>query len=142
MKYIGVLLSADGKKIDPEIISLILSIDTPKCKEDLQRFLGMITHVGIFIGNLSQETALLRDYLKNIQYLCEVFKRLKLLLTSAPVLKLFNPPEHVTTTCDVSQHGLGAALTQCIRPVEFESRSLTSAEKNYVQIKKELFSCC
>ena len=74
-------------------ISSILSINTSKSKEDLQRFLGMMIYVGNFIPNFFQETVLLSDLLKENSLLVwttqdEDFKRLKILML-APVLKFF-----------------------------------------------------
>jgi len=146
IKYLGVIISAEGQKIDPERIASIQAIESPKSKEELQRFLGMITYVGKFIPNLSEETALLRQLLKEkIAFVWtenhEVsFNRLKSLLASAPVLKLFDPAEKVTISCDASRYGIGVALLQCGQPVAFASRTLTSAEQQYAQIEKELLS--
>ena len=46
----------------------------------------------------------------------------------------------VTVESDVSLSGLGATLLQGGQPVAFASRALTSAERRYAQIEKELLS--
>lgn len=66
------------------------------------------------------------------------FERLKQMLTTAPVLQYFVDAKPVVIECDASQSGLGAALLQDGKVVEFASRAMTEAEKNYAQIEKEL----
>ena len=52
--------------------------------------------------------------------------------------------EELTTHCDASQSGLGAALLQNGQPVSVEPQVMTSIEENYAQIEENLaivFSC-
>lgn len=57
----------------------------------------------------------------------------------------FDPTKEIIVQCDASQNGLGCGLLQEGKPISFASRSLTSAERNYAQIEKEmlaiLFAC-
>ena len=46
----------------------------------------------------------------------------------------------LTLQCDASQAGLGAVLLQEGAPICYASRALTSTEKNYDQIEKEMLA--
>ena len=59
------------------------------------------------------------------------------LITLQAVLKYYDLKEEVTVQCDVSEHGLGAALLQNGPPVAFASPSLSQTERQYAQIEKE-----
>ena len=67
------------------------------------------------------------------------------MITAVPVLKFYDLEEEATIQCDASEKGLGATLLQKGQPVSFISHSLTKAEQNYTQIKKEclaiVFAC-
>ncbi|CAB4031586.1 Hypothetical predicted protein [Paramuricea clavata] len=66
------------------------------------------------------------------------------MVTSAPVLKYFNPKDPIKVTSDSSKFGLGAVLEQREegkwKPVAFASGSLTQSEQNYTQIEKGTIS--
>jgi hypothetical protein len=68
----------------------------------------------------------------------EVQGRVFRILTSAPVLKYFDPTITPVLQCDASMHGLGACLMQDGLPVANASRSLIQTEVNHAQIEKEL----
>ena len=72
------------------------------------------------------------------------------MVTSAPVLKYFNPKDPIKVTSDSSKFGLGVVFHQQKeegqwKSIAFASRSLTQSEQNYAQIEKEtlsvLFAC-
>ena len=68
------------------------------------------------------------------------FQAVKELISKAPVLTYFKSEEPLVVQCDSSQYGLGAALLQNGKPIDFRSRSLTDAEQRYAQIEKELLA--
>ncbi|XP_041349296.1 uncharacterized protein K02A2.6-like [Gigantopelta aegis] len=63
LTFLGDTLSKDGLKPDPKKVEAICSIETPTCKKDLQRFLGMIKYLACFLPDLSERTATLRELL-------------------------------------------------------------------------------
>ena len=68
------------------------------------------------------------------------FEDIKLLVSSAPVLKYFDPECQTEGQGDASQSGLGFVLLQKGQPVAYSSRALTPAETRYSQIEKELLA--
>ena len=117
---------------------------TPQTKEDVQRFIGFATYLSKFCPRLSEDTKPLREVLrKNIQFFWEepqqeAFRKVKELVTQAPVLNLFDPGKDITLTVDASSTSLGAALLQDGGPVAYAAKALTGAQINYAQIEKKL----
>ena len=70
----------------------------------------------------------------------KAFDEIKALISTARLLKYFNPAETVEVQVDASSHGLGACLTQGGQPTQYSSRALTEAEESYRQIEKEMIS--
>ncbi|GFQ71511.1 retrovirus-related Pol polyprotein from transposon 17.6 [Trichonephila clavata] len=62
--YLDHVLSDEGIKPDPKKIRAIEQFATPNCKEDLQRFLGVVTYLAKFTPHLSNLTHNLRQLLK------------------------------------------------------------------------------
>ncbi|KAK6191365.1 hypothetical protein SNE40_003075 [Patella caerulea] len=54
-------------------------------------------------------------------------------VTSAPILKYFDPESPTEGQGDASSKGLGFALLQEDQPISYSSRTLTKAEKKYSQ---------
>ena len=143
--FMGHVISAAGLKPDPTKIEAVLSMPTPTNKQDVRRLLGIVNYLQKFSPNLSDITAPLRELLQEdlmFQWSQQVhgtcFQALKTLLTTAPLLKFFNPTQEVELQCDASEKGLGACLLQQGQPVEYASRSLTPTEQQYAQIEKEM----
>ena len=64
------------------------------------------------------------------------------MLTTSPVLALFDPNLQTVVSADASSFGLGAVLLQRqaegeMKPVAYISRSMTTTEQRYAQIEKE-----
>ena len=73
---------------------------------------------------------------------CEqAIKDHKSILTSDQVLVHYDPKKLIILACDVSPPGLGAVLSHIVdgveRPEAYASRTLTGAEKNYLQVERE-----
>ena len=109
----------------------------------------MVNQLGKFLPNLAEKTMPLRELLqKDAAWLWDTpqqraFEEVKRILTTAPVLALFDPTRETTVSADASCFGLGAVLMQkqpegTLKPVSYISRSMTATEQRYVQIEGAL----
>ena len=146
VKYIGHILSLQGQRPDPEKIEAIASLPKPQDKQAVQRMLGMIKFLALYIPAESDITAPLRDLIKDgsmwkwdTQHDAAI-NNIKRALASDPVLAFCDPEQPVTVQADASQSGLGACLMQQGKPVAYASRTLTTAERAYSQIEREMLA--
>ena len=146
VKYVGHIVSGQGLSPDPEKVQAIVSMPTPTCAEGLSRFIGMGNWLSKFIPNFSSVTQPLRQLLQDDVTWAwsavhdEAVRRIKELVSTAPVLRFFNPSSPAIIQTDASSTGLGSCLMQDGHPVAFASRALTDAETRYAQIEKELLA--
>ena len=78
----------------------------------------------------------------------DAIEKLKALITSAPILKLFDPNVQARLKTDASSEGVGALLEQNrgslenpqYHPIGYSSRTLRDYEKRHAQIEKETLS--
>lgn len=146
INYLGHIISKDGIQPDSIKVQGIQDFPTPKNKEELQRFLGMVTYQSKFTNHLSDLTHSLRQLLrKNTAFIWDSnmqrdFEIIKKALVEAPCLSFFDNAKPVRLSVDASQNGLGAVLMQEGRPVAYASAALTEAQKRYAQIEKELLA--
>lgn len=150
VQYVGHKLTADGVKVADDKIQAVTEMPRPTDTAHVHTLLGMANYSTKFIPNLAAVTEPLRQIIKEskkhgFQFTWEkvhedAFQELKRLLTTAPVLRYFNPKEPVVISCDASQLGVGMVLMQGDQPVSYASKALTSAEYAYSQIEKELMA--
>ncbi|XDV39047.1 hypothetical protein PO909_008342 [Leuciscus waleckii] len=74
------------------------------------------------------------------------FEKVKELIVNSPALAIFDPALRTLVTCDASDYGIGAVLTQIHadgseRTVAFASHSLSAAERKYSIVEKEALAC-
>ena len=99
VKYLGVIISTDGLKMDPSKVQTVMEWQTPRSVKDVLSFLGFANFYRMFIQAFSRIAYPLTDLTRgskerpfNWTPVCqEAFEKLKLAFTSAPVLKHFNP---------------------------------------------------
>ncbi len=148
VSYVGHVISKDGLKPSPERIRAVANMPTPTCKADVQRFVAFLGYLQKFIPNLSSETKDLRIVMsEGVEWHWDepqetAFQRLKQLVSSSPVLKLYDVQKPVVIQTDASKSGLAAVLIQDDQPVAYASKALDTTQSNYAVIEKELLGIC
>ncbi|KAL1446775.1 hypothetical protein WDU94_005665, partial [Cyamophila willieti] len=146
VKFLGKEISKHGVRPDKDQVSAIVSMESPKNKKELMRFLGMTKYLAQFIPNLSAISAPLRELTKDksewmwSSHHEERYQKLKCLIANRPVLRYFDASKQLVIETDASKEGLGSCLLIENQPVAFASRALSSSEIFYAQIEKELLA--
>jgi len=147
--YLGQQIGDGQMKPCSKNVEAVLSLTKPACARDLQTFLGMVNYHSRYIPNLSAICSPLRRLLqKGVDFewnsACEAaFVQLKELLTSQPVVKIFNPRRQSILSSDASYQGIGGCLSQIDESgaeytTSFVSMSLNASQKNYSATELEL----
>ena len=148
------IIISESIRVDPSKTDGMTKMSVPQSLTELQKFLGMVNYLGKFVPNLAEVTVPLRVLLKkdvvfNLQKLqLGATEKLKILITSAPFLKIFDPSLQTKLKIDTSSEGLGAPLQENHGlpenvqwySIEHASWALRDYEKRYVQIEKEALS--
>nr|XP_022906843.1 uncharacterized protein LOC111418530 [Onthophagus taurus] len=147
LKYLGYVVDKNGLQVDPEKVSAILEIPTPRKVKEVRRMLGVASWYRRFVPNFSTIIAPLSNLLrKNQKFIwseaCEKsWTQVKENLITAPVLSCPDFREEFSMQTDASDYGLGAVLSQVIegeeRVIAYLSRSLTLQERNFSTTEKE-----
>ena len=66
LQYLGHIISPHGVKADPAKVAAVVDIPVPESKEDVRRFIGLITYLSKYFPNLSSIAAPLRDLMKKV----------------------------------------------------------------------------
>ena len=102
------------------------------------KFMPLLSHTVHPLYQLLQKTSLWAWEAKHQ----EAFSAAKKLLCEDSQLVHFDVKKPVKLFCDVSAYGVGACLVHVMpncqeQPVVYASRTLTAAERNYAQVKRE-----
>ena len=114
--FLGHIISSEGIRVDPSKTDAITKMSVPQSLTELQRFLGMLKYLAKFIPNFAEVNARLRVLLKKDVVFklqksqLDVIEKLKTLITSAPILKIFDSNLPTRLKTDASSEGLGALL--------------------------------
>ncbi|TMS32149.1 hypothetical protein L596_000031 [Steinernema carpocapsae] len=148
IKYLGFILSKEGRRPDGAKIEAIAKMPEPKDLHQLRSFLGMVTYYQVFVKNLHELRKPLDQLLKKdvdwtwTEKQQEAVTKIKSVLLSDLLLTHYDPQLPIVVAADASPTGIGCVLLHqfpdgSTKAVEHASRSLTSAERNYSQIEKE-----
>ena len=148
VEFLGFEVSPRGIQALPGKVRAIIDWPRPKGVHDVRSFLGLASYYRRFVRGFSEMarplTALTRAGVdwewSTAQH--QAFNRLKLALTTAPVLKLPDFGKQFIVTTNASDVAVGAILEQDfgngLQPVAFASRKLNDAEMRYSAYEREL----
>jgi len=150
-KYLGFIISRDGLAVDPEKIQAINEWVSPTTVKGLQAFLGFCNFYRRFIEGYSRITRPLhqltrKDASYDFNAKCqEAFQKLKKALTSAPLLRHWNPDLPTKIETDASDGVTSGILSQQAEdqlwhPVAYFSKTMSAAECNYEIHDKEMLA--
>ena len=158
VKWFGQLYSKQGMSPDPDKVKLIKEWQAPASKTEVKSFLQTCQFSQPFMRpaegrTYSDVTAPLRRLtVKSVRFLWDQkcqdsFDELKSLLCSDKVLANFDPKLETRVYVDHGPQGVASTLAQYYagggsntgywRPVSYQSRSLTKAERNYGKVDGE-----
>lgn len=146
----GNVISEGTIRPDGKYTQAILDMKRPTDKGSVFRFLRLLKYIGRFIPNLSRERVELRQLTRNDvvfewneKHESE-FKAMLKIVTSTPVLVVYDPKKPNVVQTDASKDGLGCALIQEGHPVAFALRTLTAILFTFSldRVYKVLFELC
>ena len=149
-KYLGLIVSTEGIKMDPSKVDAIKSWDTPTCVREVRSFIGFCNFYCRFISNflkIAEPLNILTKKDVKFKWSVEcnrVFKGLKQRVCKAPILKHFDPSKQCHVETDSSDYVSAGVLSQehngILHPVAYFSKRMVPAECNYEIYNKELLA--
>jgi hypothetical protein len=155
--FLGFIIHEHGIEIDPMKIESINKVQSPQCKNDMQKFLGKLNYLRHFIFNLSGKISAFASilWLKNEAKFTwgadqqRAFDDIKKYLSSPPVMKAPMAGIPFWLYIAAEDDVIGVVLMQVTKGKEhiitYLSRRLIDAETRYSFIKKlclSLFYAC
>jgi len=151
VKFLGHRLSGGKLSVDFDKIRSISEWPEPSCRRQLRAFLGLANYYRRFVPNFSAKAKPLTQLTsekKPFHFGTEerhAFTTLKHALTTTPTLTTPMPNKPMILDVDASYEGIGAILSQTDgegkeHVLEYYSRSLSLAEKNYCITRLELLA--
>ncbi|UYV61229.1 K02A2.6-like [Cordylochernes scorpioides] len=148
VKYLGHIISHNQLKPDPGKVKSIQDFPRPDTVKKVRQFMGLANYYRIFVKDFSKISfPLVRLTRKNQPFIWneeveESFAKLKMALSTKPLLAIYNPDYPSKVYTDASKYGIGAILTQ-IGPdneehvIAYYSKTLQPHQENYSAYEME-----
>ena len=152
VEYLGFIFDNTGVHPNPSKLSAIKDAPVPVDLKQVQSFIGLCNFYSRFIPHFATKMSPFYDLMKkNVNFnwtkLHQTsFEQIKDDFHNCNILQHFNPEFQTCLETDSSSYGVGAVLLQRRTraehwlPIQFASRSLNPAEKNYSQLEREALS--
>lgn len=151
VEYLGHRIDSTGLHTITSKVDAISQAPQPRNVQELRSFLGLLHYYGKFLPDLATLLHPLNHLLRQgqkwtwSQECTQAFEDAKKLLAKAPVLTQYDPHLPLRMGRDASAYGLGDVISHVFpngskRPIAYASRTLTTAERNYVQVEREALS--
>ena len=142
IEYLGHIITHNKVMPSKDKVKAVSDFAVPTDKLSVQRFLGLAGFYRRFIECFSVISSPLTRLTKNaVEFQWtekedHAFNTLKRLLTTTPILAIYDPKRETQIMTDACQVGIGAILSQKddngnLRVVSYYSRRTTPAEQNY-----------
>lgn len=147
--YLGHIIEKNSVRPLKDYLCAVRNFPVPETRTNVRQFLGKINYHHRFIPHMAQITDPLHNLLrKNVRFdwskeCQDSFEKIKTLLCSEPVLKIFDPNSSIKIYTDASIKGIGAVLKQedenkNYKPVAYFSKKLNESQKK----KKAIYLEC
>ncbi|UYV68421.1 hypothetical protein LAZ67_5004283, partial [Cordylochernes scorpioides] len=148
VKYLGHIISHNQLKPDPGKVKSIQDFPRSNTVKKVRQFMGLANYYKKFVKDFSKISfPLVRLTRKNQPFIWneeveESFAKLKMALSTKPVLAIYNPDYPSKVYTDASKYGIGAILTQ-IGPdneehvIAYYSKTLQPHQENYSAYEME-----
>jgi hypothetical protein len=127
--YLGHVISDEGITMDPAKVEAIMEWPSPMNVTEVHSFMGLAGYYRRFVEGFSSiANPITKLQKKNKKFVwtekcAEAFRRLKLLLTTAPILKVPDMDVDFLVCTDASKEGLGGVLMQYGLVIAYISRT-------------------
>ncbi|UYV78686.1 K02A2.6-like [Cordylochernes scorpioides] len=151
IKYLGHIISHNQLKPDPGKVKSIQDFPRPDNVKKFRQFMGLANYYRKFVKDFSKISfPLVLLTRKNQPFIWneeveESFAKLKMALSTKPVLAIYNPDYPSKVYTDASKYGIGAILTQ-IGPdneehvIAYYSKTLQPHQENYSAYEMEFLA--
>ena len=118
IQFLGCRIDAAGVHVTEDHIKTVLEWPMPKCRKDLERFLGFVNYHREFIQGMAGRMTLLYELTGSrakwewTKEHTQVFEELRRAMTSPPVLGFPNTRDLFILDTDASDFAIGAELSQ------------------------------
>jgi transposase InsO family protein len=148
--FLGHHLEAGKVALEHSKVEAVTNFPTPKCKRELQAFLGLLNFCRRFIPRLAETIKALTSLTGNTPFEWTTveqkeFEEAKKAISTFISLQIPDPARPFTVQTDASSSTVAAILQQQdpdgqLVPIAFESRKLSPAERNYPTQELELLA--
>ncbi|XP_077232000.1 uncharacterized protein LOC143865636 [Tasmannia lanceolata] len=147
-KLLGFLVSQRGIEVDPQKIKAIQEMTPPKMKKQIRGFLGEVQYLRRFIAQLTTICEpifklLKKNASKKWDEECQqAFEKIKLCLTSPPVLSPITPGQPLLLYMSVTDTAMGCMLAQQDpeskreKAIYYLSKKMLEYEQKYTLLEK------
>lgn len=145
--FLGHIITPDGISVNPQKVEAVVNMPPPRNVKQVQSFMQTCSWYRRFVPNFADVARPLSNLTKKDRQWswthaeAHAFGKLKGLLTSAPILRQADETLPYSLKTDASNYAIGAVLVQGEaeeeHPVEYASRLLTPAERNYSTTERE-----